>query len=400
MKTRISLITLMLLSPLVFSEEKQSDVIVVGGGIVGASIAYHLSKDGLNVTVLEREKPASHASRGTFAWLNASWAKQPFAYHQLNQQSVSYWHELSVQLDIPVKWGGSLEWFSSQKRSATLVSQIEEQARWDEPARIISTKQAEEIEPNVSFPSGSVIAFSENDGALDPQLATHKLLDAAKKLGTNVLYPCKVISLEIESSQAVVTEECGKFSAKKIVLAVGANSTFIKATTGLTIPQRSTPGVIAVTKPLPNLIDRIIVAPGVHIHQRLDGRIVIGEQAGAPDNAQHKERLARRPNSYPNNQFANQHFQQLLALATVVIPEIASAEMESMYIGWRPLPLDGHPVLGYTNDDNDVYIAIMHSGVTLAPIVGKLVALEIQNQIQDQLAPYRPNRDFDLIQRY
>ncbi len=103
MKILINLITLMLISPYGVSEEKHSDVIVVGGGIIGASIAYHLSKDGLNVTLLERDKPASHASRGTFAWLNASWAKQPYAYHQLNQQSVSYWHELSGQLDIPIK---------------------------------------------------------------------------------------------------------------------------------------------------------------------------------------------------------------------------------------------------------------------------------------------------------
>ncbi len=261
-------------------------------------------------------------------------------------------------------------------------------------------QHANQLEPNVRFPSGSTIAFSKNDGALDPQLATRKLLDAAQKLGANVLYPCNVVSLKTELKQTLVTQECGEFSAPKIVLAVGANSTFIKATTGLTIPQRSTPGIIAITKPMRKLMERIIVAPGVHIHQRLDGRIVIGEQAGAPDTPQHKERLSERPNSYPNNQFANQHFQQLLALAKVVVPEIANAQMESMYIGWRPLPLDGHPVLGYTNDDKNVYIAVMHSGVTLAPIAGKLAALEIQDKAQQQLAPYRPNRDFDLIQRY
>ena len=52
-------------------------VAVIGGGIIGASVAYHLAKLGASVTLLERHEIATRASRGTFAWLNATWAKQP-----------------------------------------------------------------------------------------------------------------------------------------------------------------------------------------------------------------------------------------------------------------------------------------------------------------------------------
>lgn len=91
-------------------------VAVVGGGIVGASIAWHLAKAGAQVSLFDRHDLATRASRGTFAWINATWAKQPRHYHQLSQQGVSGWSGLQAELDVPVRWGGSLEWFGSQAR--------------------------------------------------------------------------------------------------------------------------------------------------------------------------------------------------------------------------------------------------------------------------------------------
>jgi glycine/D-amino acid oxidase-like deaminating enzyme len=70
-------------------------------------------------------------------------------------------------------------------------------------------------------------------------------------------------------------------------------------------------------------------------------------------------------------------------------------------IGWRPLPVDGHPVLGASPARPDVYLAIMHSGVTLAPIVGQLAAEELMGNVSiERLQEFRPGRDFDLIKRY
>ena len=67
--------------------------------------------------------------------------------------------------------------------------------------------------------------------------------------------------------------------------------------------------------------------------------------------------------------------------------------MQEVLIGWRPLPSDGHPVLGTSPYNPKAYLAIMHSGVTLAPVVGELVAKEIaEEQDQEMLVPYRPKR--------
>ena len=103
----------------------------------------------------------------------------------------------------------------------------------------------------------------------------------------------------------------------------------------------------------------------------------------------------------PAREFAEQHFARMMLIAERFLPAIAGAELDDVYIGWRPLPLDGHPVLGASGAQSDVYLAIMHSGVTLAPVVGQLAASELaEGTIVDRLDEFRPDRNFELIKRY
>lgn len=394
----VCVVLLWLLSPLLLAKDK---VLVVGAGIIGSSIAYHLSQENIDVTVIDMQEPASHASLGTFAWINASWAKQPKEYHSLNQQSVDYWHSLAAQLDIPVKWGGSLEWFASVDRQQKLSQHIQQQKSWGEASRMISSVDGQNLQPNVNFLGTQTLAYSQNDGAVDPRYATHKLLSAARKNGALVKYPCKLESVIKTSNSKVANTSCGSIAFDKIVMAVGAASEVIKKIAKIDIPQRTTPGIIVITKPIEPLLNKIIVAPGVHIHQRLDGRIVLGEQAGAPKTQAHTTRLAGRPNQYPNDVLAQQHAQRIIAIALKYVPQLVTVVVEDVFIGWRPLPIDGHPVLGFSTEVPDVYVAVTHSGVTLAPIIGRLVTQElVSNKQLNVLNSYRPNRLFKNLKRY
>ena len=85
-----------------------------------------------------------------------------------------------------------------------------------------------------------------------------------------------------------------------------------------------------------------------------------------------------------------------------MVPEVAGAEVQQVTAGVMPYPADAHPIIGFTKGCPNLYIAVMHSGATLAPLVGKLVAEEIlSGQQQDVLAPYRLERDFsDLSNIY
>jgi glycine/D-amino acid oxidase-like deaminating enzyme len=100
-------------------------------------------------------------------------------------------------------------------------------------------------------------------------------------------------------------------------------------------------------------------------------------------------------------EIALEHAKRMLDLAKDYVPAIRNAAIEEAYIGWRPLPLDGLPVLGASPTRHDVYLAVMHSGVTLAPIVGQLAAQElVEGAISERLQEFRPGRKFEFIKRY
>lgn len=377
-------------------------VVVAGAGIVGASIAYHLAKAGAAVTVVDKEGPATHASRGTFAWINATWAKQPQSYHAFTQGSVANWHELQQALDIPVRWGGSLEWFDGAARQEKLAGQIAEQVAWGEPARLINASEFAELEPKVLFDEHALAAYSPNDGTVDPILATRKLLAAAEFFGATLRFPSQLTDVVLVNGRLRSVETTsGSMQADRLVLATGAEPNLTLDIAGIDIPQRTKPGIIAITAPMPRRLNKIISAPGIHMYQRDDGRIVLGEQDGAPENEAHTLRLEGRPNSYPTPELAQQHAARMLSVAEAFSPGIAQSKVEHVYIGWRPLPIDGHPVIGAAPQRQDIYITIMHSGVTLAPIVGQLASHELVAGISmPNLHEYRPDRQFEEIKRY
>ncbi len=377
-------------------------VAVIGGGIIGASISYHLARDGAAVTLLERGEIAGRASRGTFAWINATWAKQPRSYHAFNQAGLAGWKRLQDELDMSVRWGGSLEWFTSAERQKRLAIQIAEQVDWGEPAEMLTREDAMALEPKVVFGDTMHVAYSPNDGAVDPVLASKQLVAAAERLGARIIEHCAVTGASPSEKQGVVLQtSSGPLEVDEYVIATGADPEATTRLAGIEIPQRSTPGVIVITAPAPRMINKIIVAPGVHIHQRDDGRIVLGEQDGAPDTIAHAERLRGRPTRFPDSAVAEQHAMRILSVAEQFVPGILTAEVEEVIIGWRPLPIDGHPVLGHSPSQSLAYLAIMHSGVSLAPIVGELVSREILGGVAaPDMAAYRPDRSFEAIRRY
>ena len=364
-------------------------IVVVGAGIVGSSIAYHLTKMGAAVTVIERDRPAAHASGRSFAWINASYPKKPYSYHHLSQLSLLAYHRLETEIDIDVHWGGSLEWFASQENQKMLEQEIEIQQGYGVPVQMISGEQAHELEPNVEFDKNASIAFSKLDGAVDAVGVVDKFLRKTISLGSKVLYPVTYKSLKIVGNKIVaVRTSVGEIETDQVVFACGVDTDELLKINVLKI---SRPGIILRTQPMKKVIDRVIVAPGVHIHQQDDGKVVIGEQAGVP--ISHLNRLAMKPESFPSAAFEMQHGKRILAIAQKFVPQLETIELEQVVIGWRPLPHDERPVVGHVKNIPGAYLATMHSGVTLAPIIGELVAMELLDGTETNLlTDFRPKR--------
>jgi glycine/D-amino acid oxidase-like deaminating enzyme len=152
-----------------------------------------------------------------------------------------------------------------------------------------------------------------------------------------------------------------------------------------------TPGIILRSAPTENRFNKIIVGPGVHIHQQKDGVIVLGEQDGAPLN--HSDRLKGRPSKFPSKEFEELHTERIISAAKRFTTGLENIEINQVSIGWRPLPKDRIPVIGRLNKIEGVYVSMMHSGISLAAIVSKLITEEIlENKSTPLLDNFRPSR--------
>ena len=371
-------------------------VVVAGAGIIGASIAWHLAKAGARVTVIDREGPATHASRGSFAWINATWSKQPQRYHRLNQAGVEGWRALESELKLPVRWGGSLEGVADATLQAELPARVAEQLAWGEKTRLVDRVELATLEPNVDFGAFRQVVFSGNDGATDPVAATRAFLDAATALGAKVEYPCELTGVALSNGRvSAVQTTRGDIAAERLVLATGAAADASRRFADWELPQRNAPGLTAITAPMPRIVERVLWLPGVHMHQRADGRLVIGEEAGPPANEEHAARLAGQTNAFPTREIALEHAERMRAAALKYVPRLGPLTFEDVRICHRPMPFDGYPVLGASPSRTDVYLAVTHSGVTLAPLVGALVAQELADGAPaETLKEFRPDRKF------
>ena len=365
-------------------------LVVVGAGIIGTTIAYELSKMGAKVTLIDKESPASGASGSSFSWINATYPKKPYSYNFLSQLGIDAYKNLEKEINLNINWSGSLEWFNSMDAQKKLISEVTALKKYPKfsPLRIITDKKAKFLEPNVNFYSNQNIIFSEADGAIDTINAISVMIEKIKQFGGSVLHPCQFQGLNyLNGKLSSVQTSLGELEADQVVFACGIDTDNLLSINSITTPK---PGVIVRTRPSGKLLNKIVVGPGVHVHQQLDGRVIFGEQAGAPSS--HLERLKEKPKGFPSELFARQHTDQILKMATF-INNLGTLEVERTSIGWRPLPRDGKPVIGRLDKLPGVYVAVMHSGVSLAAIVGKLATQEILDGSNNIiLQDFRPSR--------
>ena len=364
-------------------------VVIVGAGIIGATLGYHLSRrNGIAVTLLERDTPGAGASGHSFAWANA-FGKDPREYHTLNRRSLDMWYRLAHQLDadIGIHYGGEMRWENDPRRAAALQQRIQQIQRWGYPCRLITPDELLALEPDLQ--PGDVLAASLSEADIHVETGTFiaACLQRACSAGAVVHSQTEVTGFVIRKGRITAVKAAdAEFSCDVVVLAGGVQTTELASLVAAHIPQQRSPGIVIKTTPCPEVLHNVAVihAPPtdatlqhLHLRQLADGSLRIGQ--GTQEGI--------------NQDDSQAHADALLTRAKTYLPAIADAQAIPTPVGYRPMPLDGFPVLGFTKAVPNLYITLMHSGVTLAPLVGEMATLEIVDGVGvDSFAPYRPER--------
>jgi glycine/D-amino acid oxidase-like deaminating enzyme len=160
-------------------------VVVIGAGIVGASLAYHLVRKGAKVTVVEADGVASGVTGTSFAWINATHGEaDPIA--PLRGAAIAEYRHLETQLPgLKVRWTGALSYRASSTEALPGSGN---------PASKngVSRSQIIDLEPNLKHPPESA-SYVADEGALDAVQATHALIAGAQAHGAKVLTHTRVL---------------------------------------------------------------------------------------------------------------------------------------------------------------------------------------------------------------
>jgi glycine/D-amino acid oxidase-like deaminating enzyme len=334
-------------------------IVVVGAGIVGASLAYHLAGRGRPVTLIDAGLPGSGATRASFAWIGRP-VNSDLPSASLRYLALEEYRRLETELPgLSIRWSGSLSWDG-----------------FDEiPGPI--TDDAGSLEPHLLNPP-AVASHRPEDAAFDPVAATELLVAAARDRGAQLLVGTPTIGLDHQDGAVSgVQTTAGVVPAGTVVLAAGTGTVALCSGIGVALPVESSPAVLVRLRAAPGLVRTIVATPSLEVRQLDDGTILAPTAySGEMDQATLRE-TARRVRDRFAASFAG----------------AGDTEVVSVEIGWRPMPSDGEPIIGRPAGTQGLYVAVMHSAITLAAAVGRLAADEILAGVPaPELAGCRPDR--------
>lgn len=353
-----------------------AEIIVVGAGIIGASIAYQLAKSGKAVTVIDQDMPGAGASGRSFGWINASFYLDE-AHHELRARSVEAWRALTERgVTSAIDWSGCLCW---EHTGTGLGAQYDRLSTLGYPCEIVDAKFIKARCPNLAADVDGAL-WLPTEGAADTLRVTQDLLAAAAGYGAKLVYGLKVEYLVTHSDRVSgVHTAAGLIGADLVVLANGVGAPPLAEAVEVHIPLVPRPGAMIWTRPVEGLNWPVLVSPEMEFRQLPDGRFLAPTVAGHQGDTEAK--LLTLP-----DRVAGEALLQLRRLTG-----LSDLQLESVAVGWRPVPKDGFPILGPSSVPG-LYISVMHSGVTLAAIAGELITRHIGGSSDRSLTTFSPAR--------
>lgn len=365
------------------------EVVVVGSGVIGSSIAFHLARQGRRVLVVERGRPAISPA--------ASWASAGGVRRQgrdpaealLAIESISRWPSLTDELgaDLGYHQGGNL-YVGEGDAEAEIVAQFvtRQVANGFTDVRLLDAQEAHEVAPALSE-TVTAASYSPQDGQADPVLTTRAFAAAAERHGAITWHETATLSLILEGGRVTgVRTSREDVLADAVVLAAGVWTDELAQSAGLSLPIRTRAPQILISSPArPGTLAPVLGSAGrrLSLKQLPTGEFMLG--GGWPGVAAED----RRSFTMLDESVAGGW-----AAGVGIVPAVGQQTIIRKWCGLEAETFDHVPLIGPISSLPGLTVAVGFSGhgFAIAPAVGRCVADQLAGRPTPELAGLDPSR--------
>jgi sarcosine oxidase subunit beta len=377
------------------------DVLIVGGGVIGNSIAYHLARQGQQVHVMEKSEVAESPAA---SWASAGGVRRQGrhpAEAKLAIEAIERWKTLEQELDTSLGYhrGGNLLLAESDSEADQLAQFVKHQLQLGfSDVRLVDRKEALSLVPGLN---DRVVAgsYSPSDGQADPIVTTRAFATAAQKHSAIYWTGTHVLSFLVHNGRIVGMQTAsGEVKANHTVLAAGVWSDELAATIGVRLPIRtralqmilSTPAQSKVLQPVISAVGRVLSLKQVATGAFLLGGGWLGDPS--PDRRSYIMRTISVEGNW--------------STARELLPAVGEQHIARSWCGLEAQSIDDIPLIGAIPGLYGLTIAVGFSGhgFALAPAIGRSVADQINGRSTPELEGLNPSRiasfQADLIENF
>jgi sarcosine oxidase subunit beta len=367
--------------------KNSAEVAIIGGGIMGASTAYHLARRGCtNVVVLEKDLLAQ-ASTG----LSAGGIRQQFSHPaniRLSQEAVSVFERFEQEFGVNVEFRqvGYLFLAQTQEVWDEFLTNVEVQRKHNVPVEVLSPDEIKYRWPYLNVEDLRGGTFGPKDGYADPYMAAMGFANAARKLGVRIEEQTQVTAIQIEGGRVRGLETSrGPISAPAVVNVGGPWGGEVARLAGFDLPVKPyrrqvfvTKALDTIRKPVPMILD---MEPAFYFRGEGPGVLMGMSDPNEPSSF-------KLHTDYP-------FMERVIEAAIHRAPILEDAEIMRGWGGLYAITPDENPIIGQLPGADGLFCAIGFSGhgFQQGPTVGRILAeLILDGKTDFDLSPFRHDR--------
>ena len=366
--------------------KENTEVIVVGGGVIGVSLAYGMVKNGAKVILIDKVDNRLTASRGNFGlvWVQGKGKGMP-RYVEWSIEATEKWPEFAENLETESGFNlnyektGGLDICLGEEEHEERVNFIEEMSQASSSGsydcEMISIKELQGMIPEIKLGKEvSGASFCSHDGCVNPLNLLKAMSSSFQENGGGYRPEQFVQKIEYSSNGFKIETETHSFNAKKLVLACGLMTTKLASMVGMKVPVIAERGQIIVTEST----SRVFNYPTAGIRQNYDGSFMLG--------ASHEAVGYNIDTSY-------EVLQNIAKRAIQILPSLKNLQMIRSWAALRVLTPDKMPVYLESDQYPGAYAITSHSGVSLASLhSSNLVEWILEERIPPGFTAFHPKR--------